>query len=633
MYKKVFLILSSLILNSCHINFGERDISSTPSTSTDNCRKNIKYISKFSIKRLKYLKKVKEQYNKNNIKEFKDMVWTSHDNSKIKLGEEPMKGFNILRARTSAWLGDKNRIKFIPSYYQFNDEEDVFGIIYSIIHEKSLKDHKKIENLKEAMSGATSWIKKYNGYKERLFTKIDEGFTAKLHEKTLEKYYEEIESPSFSNFDGTKTYKVNMPFVEDNKIIYKEIEYGDHLALKAALKDASKSRKVIFTRNILEEWFYKSEVYNEIISQALLYRKLNFLKYAIKEINPSKRSIEQKNLLIKIESALKNSKILPRSDAVAAVQRRELRSELKTLLRSRKSQREIRSSVKYKLAKDVISITENEVNNKLNLRIVFTAAVSSAVIGLLGLLLLPVEGTPYLKYSQGVLVDSYNDIILSIFGLTPQMVVCAKASRKFTFEQFCVAEFLLKHTSSYVHKARMDKDYIYTKDPEYREKVQYLLNELLKVRDEWGYAEHHGEIIEYLSSEGYRHYIDSILIDIVETNHANDKNLSHLVKSLIDANINKDSKKQNQILATIKEQYGQDIYNAFLKYTENIDIAIDSFSNHSILPRERADVVKFIKELEEEGKILLKKASDDNEYDKHNKVPGREFKASRGQIK
>jgi hypothetical protein len=564
-----FNILFLFLLFSCHSANKENLIEGRfPASSLKavDCKSSMSVFADVVINkshRIKTLSKLKEA---NDFNGFADVLIKSNDNANHIKGA-PL-GFSINRARLRGKLMVWNNNRYIPSYYQYVDEaDDTFGVLDILRQYKKYTD----EELTESVTDVKEWVLNYKSYNARLTAKINEGFESKMQLDVLLEHRKKMkEVLEYDDVDGSNTYELMMPWIKDGKVTYERQEISDLSNINILIKDKKDAVKHIFAKGKIDESFSQSELYDVILSQAFIRRKLTFIRDGLQEMRPSNRSDAHNKLLLEVKEALADKSLLPRSDAIKHVQWKEIKSELRSLVRTQKGKRNARARFKYKITEDVMKQMQKSSGFLTYSKFVGLSLGIGAGFSFVGSIFLPITENPYYNWFFANIQNWWNDMWLSL-GLSADIESCSKEYRGWTVSEACFNAIVFKHTSSYFYRSQFDDDYKYLEDPDFLKKREEIAALLIRKRDEKGAGEFHAQNKSYINNIGYRIYIDDIMTKLIIKEYKVE-GIEQKLNELFDAHFIKESDREVQrVLLEIKAMTDSKLHDALVEYLANVD--------------------------------------------------------------
>jgi len=545
-----------------------------------DCKKSMSSLAEASLSKRQRVKKLKQLSKEGNFKGFQSLLWSSHDNFAHKSGA-PL-GFSMNRARLRGKLMVFNNNRYIPSYYQFVDSSaDAFGVL-DILRQSSKYDADKFG---EAVDDVSEWIADYKGYKGRLNAKIEEGFEARMQLKVFKEHRKKMKATlEYDDVDGANTYTLDLPWIKDGEVVYEEQHISDLSNIDIFIKDKTLAAKHIFAQGKLDESFAKSEVYQVILSQAYIRRRLTFVRDAIQEMRPSDQTAAHKKLLKEVKEALADTSLLPRSDAIKYVQWQEIKSEIRSFVRTQRSKRSARTRFKYQIAEDVMKQMQDSSSFLTYSKFVGVSVGLGAGFSFVGSVFLPVTENPYYNWFFANINNNWNDMWLSI-GLSSDIESCSKEYRAWTVNEACYNAIIFKHTSAFFYRSQFDEDYNYLEDPEFIKKRAELTALFVDKRDKKGAGQFHAQNKTYLNSIGYRTHIDEIMTELVTQEYQNPK-VETKLNQLLDAHFIEENQAQvDKLLIEIKEITDEKLHGALVEYLAGVNKLIKKMQKDGTTPR------------------------------------------------
>ncbi len=545
-----------------------------------DCKKSMSIIAESAINKGQRVKVLKMLAKNNKFKKFSELLWSSHDNFNHSAGA-PL-GFSMNRARLRGKLMVFNNNRYIPSYYQYVDTAaDTFGVL------DILRQHGKYKgkDFSDAVDDVSEWISNYKSYKSRLQSKVNEGFEAKMQLKTFEEHKKKMKATlEYDDVDGASTYSMDIPYIKDGEVVYEEQKISDLSNINIFIKDKKLAVKHIFAHGMLDESFAKSEIYQVILSQAFIRRRLTFIRDGIQEMRPSEMTAAHKKLLKEVKDVLSDRSLLPRSDAIKHVQWQEIKSEIRSFVRTQRSKRSARTMFKYQIAEDVMKQMQDSSSFLTYSKFIGVSLGVGAGFSFVGSVFLPVTENPYYNWFFANIGNSWNDMWLSI-GLSSDIESCSKEYRAWTVNEACYNAIVFKHTSAYFYKSQFDENYNYLEDPEFIKRREELTALFVKKRDKKGAGQFHAQNKSYLTNIGYRMYIDEMMTEFVTQEYQNPK-VEKKLNELFDAHfIQENQTRVDKVLADIKELTDEKLHGALVEYLGSVGKLVKKMQKDGTTPR------------------------------------------------
>jgi hypothetical protein len=478
-----------------------------------------------------------------NINGILSILKKSHDNTGTEyVAGTPLDGRNVRQEGILRRLRKSTRTTHVPAYFQRNDGtgEDVYSTIFYAADGRV--GISKFEE--EAMSDIKVWISSYKEYWNNL-KNISRGGT---ESKRIMQYID-INYLKGDIAEDTFPDDLRIPFLNDQGEIYYESKPFASLVDLKSYRDLKEDEFVSsFAVNVADDVLGKSDLYDEMLEQALRFRRLELVYKRLTIVGSQSLDTEQRELIKEIRDVLEGlPNLRPRSDMVAKIQKREVRSERKAKWRFWRSKN---TKDKYPLPSGVKDLRDKYSPTAMATKYIGLVAASSLIAGGVGALTLPLEELPQLQYFLALLNNYKNDYLLSIFGTTTPLLACAKAERAWTLNEAAMNDFLKAHTSRFNYYARFS-DYDENKDEELEIYKQELRVLCIKARNDYRVGERHQRNKDAIPA-AMRAAVDSMLIDTINDSHENASELVPLVEKLLHANwVDEDKSKENEALGEI----------------------------------------------------------------------------------
>lgn len=500
----------------------------------------------------------------------------SHDNdgSTYKAGTL-LSGRNERQENILRRLRKSTKTTHVPAYFQKNDGtgEDVYSTIFY-----AADGRKGISKFEEAaMADIKVWIADYKSY----WTNLKNIGRSGTEAKRIKQYIDE-------NYLKTRADKrafpkdIELPFINDEGKVYYEFKPFESLDELKTYRDLKEQEFVSsFAVNALDDVLGKSDLYDEMLEQALRFRRLDLVYRRLMRAGSQSLDEEQVKLLDEIKRVLEGAPDLrPRSDMVAKIQKREVRSERKAKWRFWRSKN---SKDKYPLPSGVKDLRDKYSPTALATKYIGLFAASSLVAGGVGALTLPLEELPQLQYFLALLNNYKNDYILNILGTTGPLLACAKSERAWSLNEIDMNNFLKAHTSRFNYYARFT-DYDENTDEELEAYKQELRVKCIKARNDYRVGERHQRNKEAIPA-AMRAAVDSMLIDSVNDNHDNADELVPLIEKLLHANwVDQDLSKENEALGEIA-RIDPLMVTIMNDYLSNVDKGVETLEQMGSIPK------------------------------------------------
>jgi hypothetical protein len=543
-YIKFPFILSLIQLASCQ-NFTRHG---RLPASTNDCTSNLQVIlndtptgNSWSVRgnRSGLLQKAVDEGNVDGIL---SILKKSHDNIDSEyVAGTLLEGRNLRQEGILGRLSKSTRTTHVPAYFQRNDGtgEDVYSTIFY-----AADGRVGVSNFEEeAMSDIKVWISSYKEYWNNLKNISRSGTESKRIMQYIDLNYlkGDISEDTFPR-------DLRIPFLNDQGEVYNESKTFVSLDALKNYRDLKEQEFISsFAVNLPDDVLSNSDLYREMLEQALRFRRLELVYKRLTIVGSQSLDVQQRELIKEIRDVLEGIPDLrPRSDMVAKVQTREVRSERKAKWRFWRSKN---SKDKYPLPSGVKDLRDQYSPTALATKYIGLFAASSLLAGGVGALTLPLEELPQIQYFFALLNNYKNDFLLS-FSTTTPLLACAKSERAWTLNEAAMNDFLKAHTSRYNYLARFT-DYDENTDEELEKYKQELRVLCIKERNDYRVGERHQRNKDAIPT-AMRAAVDSMLIDTINDSHENASELVPLVEKLLHANwVDEDKSKENEALGEI----------------------------------------------------------------------------------
>ena len=439
-----------------------------------------------SISRYKRLRGIQPYLQSNNMQAYKDKIWASHDNSNSQPGN--LAGFSTKRAKRLQKRMRANRNRHVPALYQLWDPDgkETFEVIDNL---SALPDN-QTEDFTKALAEARNWINEYTSYQKNLNAQIDKGFTIKGQLDDLRPHRKGGDQEwTFDDFAGPKRQTKILTEYVDGQATPNTADWNTWADFDGFARDLETEMDYIFARGFVDEFWVQSNLYDVMIDQAYMYRRLTFLRNRLDVIPNEKiaESPDQLALLEELQGLLKDASFYPRSDAIEYVQKRELRAELKAIYTRSSTKRKIQQSKDLKLigtAKEKLS--KGAQGSTLMLRMVAGTAALSGTAATVYFFLPNLKNNPYLLYPKEYITNKGRNLQFWANGTTDKIIECADNYRQILVYIGCWNELVWMHTSHIFLKSQIQGNFNYRQNEDFLRIRQELAQALIKTRAERG---------------------------------------------------------------------------------------------------------------------------------------------------
>ena len=445
---------------------------------------------------------------------YRKSVWALHDNTNIE--DQILKGDSGRRQALLQKLKRKNKNPVIPAYYQFWDGKETWPVIRTIeLGDTSGKE--AAEAFESSYQAALKWVDEYKHYEERLNTKIDEGFQAKLQLQGYERHQAGgVEEWKFNDFRGNKSKSLTVPKVVDGKVVFEESDIRQHGQFLGLVDDAELNDIHIFSRGFLDEATFSSEIYQIQIEQAHMFRRLSFLRDKLDALPNSKMTREQKILMDDLDVLLDKPEYYPPSTAVMKAQKKEIQAEVKAIKTGRRSKNKIRSTFKHQLPPAAQAFIKEKSHFATHFKRYLFALLPAGTYGVYQFWVPDSVQNPYVAYPEAYITNNLNQLVFKIWGSTKSIEECAAEFRTWTKFEVCFNKIVWEHTSTLFFKSRMDPNSPdYRTLPEFTETRKALARAFLESQFERRNVEFHIENKEFLEKIAIPMFADDIFMDML----------------------------------------------------------------------------------------------------------------------
>lgn len=226
----------------------------------------------------------------------------------------------------------------MPAAYS-NDQSDydALGVIDNYISSDAIP-----EEIEKASAEIEKWISDYEKYYERLLESAVKGFTARRQLKELEgtkrrglKYGpEDFDEENGIIYSRQKFVTTELSYWEDGRFVKRQKSWGRYPDFRNYVAQLRIEYLDTFTHSHIQELRKDSDLYGELLKQAILRRLLKILYFQLKSMNPGGQTSEHQQMQQRLEVLLKKSELFPRHDANIQRLLRELKAEIKYVFSS-----------------------------------------------------------------------------------------------------------------------------------------------------------------------------------------------------------------------------------------------------------------------------------------------------------
>jgi len=443
-----------------------------------------------------------------------------------------------------------NKSHYVPAFFQTNSNQnvDTFSTILQVSDgQKALGNTEK-----EAIEDVRGWMSDYKNYWSKMEDQVHEALEADMITNSLKSRFLTEESADFLSEDDflSGPIEIAVPFLKRNGEGqgFNRIEFQSLDRLRNYVEEKERIRKLIFAANIADNYFRKSRVYDVMLDQAIIYRRLELAYRRLNEVGQSNLDRDQMRLLGDLKKLMESrSDLRPRSDMVEILQKKEFRVERKFRWRMWRSQR-VANDAKYKIPTAVLKDSESISPHAVMTKYLGVTAGVTIVAGLVGNMILPLEEVPLYQYVLALIENKKNDFLLWSVGMTPALLTCAKSEREFSLKTSNMNNFLKSHLNRYRLLSRLDEEYDHNEDPYVQERERELRVLCHRHRNDQRLAEEYAiNILEMESS--YLDTIDDMFIELIRENSSQHEKLEEQLLELFSYQ----GDEKNKILALITE--------------------------------------------------------------------------------
>lgn len=558
--KKYFGLL--LIVSSCSHwqphSLSERAPSSLRAPASSSVKQNCTEGMKYFLTKSKRSKTIAGLIRENDLEGLKSLMWKS-------LQEERQQK----KIPYSPWYRKLRRLNqsfHVPAFFQtankVTGDVDTFSTIIKVVDDSAdFGEHEK-----QALGDVMGWIGHVERYHERFNQVIELGFENRITLESLADRLKNDKELVRSNFPQT----VEVPVVASNGQVEKSEIYFETIDdLQDFIKEKKHEVNLTFSRNIADEFFRKSRLYDVMMDQAVYFRRLELVGERLNNIPVAKLNDDQKVLRKKLEEILAKADNQPRQDAAKLLRKKERAAELWATLKFWRSKR-IEKQAKYKIPDKVLEQAKALSPYGLLMRSTAVLTIGS------GIILTPIaiiyDDNPWVQYSTSLIQNHFNDFIVNSLGLpSPALSTCYRSARAWSLEeQSTMNDFIESHLSRYTAYQRIDPEYEPDQDPEYMQQKVALQATCLKLRMEYKGADRHLANKELLDEHGYRFAAHLILIDLAKKEFK-DEELGEMLYSYFEqAEIFEDGEKSQELLQQIESITDSDFIRGLKQYQKDI---------------------------------------------------------------
>ncbi len=622
-------------------------------------------------------------------------TWGSHDNREtpIESPYQQLLGVDSDRqARIQELAAENIRIEsgipFVPAYFKaYETKMKTHEHLQELLERRPGQEPG--ESWKSALAAVGQWLEVYSRYEDLLNKTMIEGFEAKQHALILKKHLAKLRPRDFVRGDYRRDgIKILLPMLDydkdTNQVIREEVEqtYRSYPELVAAFHDAQKEFQDTFglrehpaalaweqlkefgksevgfflmlsipfrairgaarwTGGTLS-WFKSlliasGQVQQSIEAQAYGRRRLELLHRVLTTRRDDMRYPllpEETELLTKIESALIDPKLAPRSDAIRKEEAKELRAE--SWVYGGKDLGKIRikntpSTSRYNNRDHALLMEEDErisyfarvrhwiTNHKKVMALgIFTTGFGGLLLSQINNITLVINDHPIVTYSQAYLSDSINLLMLKYMNAnTVTRKEGRESYRAWHLENPSLWNLLDSHLGRYRERYRRDPTYNFLEDAEFKKELSVLIEKLLDARQEYGSAALFGAGSEYLLKVAYPNYIINEMRDVIKLRYPKEQvEVDILLDHFIENDFAFDAKFLKDYMPGVSEELYYDLRYFFdVSYKD----AIEHFKNFGVLFTSRGDAYRswarasneFIQKLKEtEGERVTRSLED-----------------------
>jgi hypothetical protein len=506
---------------------------------------------------------------------YKKLIWKRHKLMWKEYVKSPSR-YKILSKRE--WYRVRNG-NDIPAFHIYGESgEETLGILEIAKDVKRLKT----DEGQEVLEKINKWFSDYESYQSEINQAVDAGFQSSKQVPELQMALKKYKAEDFFGgnqitikltnvVDGKTTENVNKTF---------QSLYG----LEKYTKEQIGISQSSFARNSLEELTNQSDLYKIMDTQAIDYRRLEFLRDSLKRVDG--RSAEQEKLLKKSLALLENKTLSPRPDAFRRLQIKELKAERTDFLRSMKKKEKLLSKMDIKLT-DVAANKVKETGAVGNyFKTVIYVGMTGVGTGAVG------------RYFQtgGSLdeVSSSIDLAWNKFsrninnGFTTDEKNCAEQGRSFSF-MLCFTNLTKKELG--VQRARAivkDDKYSYRTDPEVIKILYDFTYRMLKLRKKLRSAE-----LFVLSSgvlnHSYEIHTKREIVELIEKISNNKEDIGAYVAQILNAETKEEA---YQLLSLYEKELGSDFNEALKLIIKNQESVKNSIKESARLPQNIEQLIR-----------------------------------------
>lgn len=509
------------------------------------------------------------------IAQYKRLIWKRHK-SMWATYKASAQRYKILSKRE--WYRIRNR-NDIPAYHIYGQSgNETYGILDIASNAKRLDSDEGAD----ALLQIEKWMTDYKSYKTEIDTAIDKGFLASKQKSSdvLKRYKPE-------DFFGGQSQTVKVLDVVDGKYVKVDRTFESYYEMNKFMKEQGSLSVSTFARNSLEELTDNSDLYRIMDTQAIDYRRLEFLRDKLKSVDsPTEK---QKELLDTAVSLLADSKLTPRPDALLRLQKLELRAERVDFIRSMKKKEKLLSGLKFPLSDKASAIAKETGFVGRNFKSFLIVGVSTLSTG---------GVTTYFKtggsYDE---ISSTTDLALDDMsrslnnGYTTDERECAEQLRNFSFG-ICFANLAKKELS--VHRARAivtEEDYVYANDKTAVRAIYDLAYRILKLRKKLRGAELY-MLASSILNTSYETHAKRDVIELIKS-VSNDNVVTAKAAHILGAETKEES---IELLEKYTGDLGDDFSKALLYIIKNKSKVVDSVKSSGRLPRKLELLIQSIED-------------------------------------
>jgi hypothetical protein len=368
--------------------------------------------------RQKRSSEMSESFEGGDVKRAIDVIFESHDNNTLnfKAGSFLI-GRNRKQERKLQSLRNSTGAQYVTAFFQTKKDQavDTLSTVFQVTDAKLVLSKSE----QEAIDDVRSWMVDYKEYWGKLEGAIRDGIEANFIAKKLQgKYLGESALYKASDFD-------NGPIDIDVPIIRQDNSFGSDSVPMESLErieglkiEKERLRDNIFAMNSADEYFRKSKLYQIMLEQAMIYRRLEFTYKKLAETGSHKLDEAQIALMKDIKKLLEDwPELRPRSDVVEILQKKEIKAERRAKWRFWRSKR-IALDAKYRLPSELLG--------KISPYGIITKYMgATALLGLGASIFtdvtLPFEEISYYQYFLAAVNNHYNDFLLENVGMTDSL--------------------------------------------------------------------------------------------------------------------------------------------------------------------------------------------------------------------